>query len=371
MPKSLLIEVNEEKPGLALKVFLKNLLENGRLDALLLPLRLPSGNASAPALVTAPEMMDDADPLSPVMTVSTARLVSSLTKVAASGKKIGVLLRPCELRALIELIKLKQASRENLILIGMDCYGTGPVSSRDAYSNSDEFLERVKSGEEALLREACRVCEYPAPLNADIVIGLIGLDTIKSVLIRAQSDAGEALLDGLGTAESMENIEKGREKAVADLIAARTENKQKLYARFEGETIGPENLMKVFADCVNCHNCRVACPLCYCRECFFDSATFDLEAEKYLNRAAKRGAMRLPGDSLLYHLTRLTHMASSCVGCGLCQEACPNDVPVFPVFRIVGEQVQKTFQYVAGRSPDEELPLSTFREEELGEVGER
>ena len=77
----------------------------------------------------------------------------------------------------------------------------------------------------------------------------------------------------------------------------------------------------------------------------------------------------MPTDSLLFHLTRLNHMVMSCVGCGLCQEACPNDIPVFRIFRMVGEQVQETFDYVPGRSLEEELPLSVFREDELSEVG--
>jgi formate dehydrogenase subunit beta len=77
----------------------------------------------------------------------------------------------------------------------------------------------------------------------------------------------------------------------------------------------------------------------------------------------------MPTDTLLFHLTRLNHMVSSCVGCGLCQEACPNDVPVFSIFRTVGDKVQKVFDYVPGRSLEEVLPLATFKEDELKEVG--
>jgi formate dehydrogenase subunit beta len=375
MTKSFLIEVKDRKTGEGVKSFLKDLLSKGLLDALLVPLRLPSGGTVAPALVSKPEMLDAAEPLAPVMTVSTARLVSSLTKVAASRKRVGVLLRPCELRALVELIKLKQASRDNLVFIGVDCYGTSSLDEYSALSKqtsepADEFLNRVKSGDDSPLREACRVCEYPTPLNADIVIGLIGVDTEKGFLVRAESPAGETILDALGLAQAEESLEKERDRAIADLIAARTENKNEMYSRFESESTGIDNLLAAFASCINCHNCRVACPLCYCRECFFDSATFDWEAEKYLDWASRRGAVRMPSDSLLFHLTRLNHMAASCVGCGLCQDACPNDVPVFRIFRRVGEEVQKTFDYVAGRSPDEELPLATFREEELGGVGE-
>jgi formate dehydrogenase subunit beta len=62
-------------------------------------------------------------------------------------------------------------------------------------------------------------------------------------------------------------------------------------------------------------------------------------------------------------------MGTSCVGCGLCQEACPNDVPVFRIFRLVGSKVQPLFSYVPGRSVDEPLPLTTFKEAEFEKVG--
>jgi len=129
--------------------------------------------------------------------------------------------------------------------------------------------------------------------------------------------------------------------------------------------------LKLLAPCINCHNCKTVCPLCYCKECFFDSPTFEMEAEKYLGWAEKRGTIRMPTDTLLFHITRMNHMATSCVGCGMCEEACPNDIPVSNIFRMVGLKTQKLFDYVPGRSLDEELPLSTFKEDELQEVMEK
>ncbi len=232
------------------------------------------------------------------------------------------------------------------------------------------FLKRVKNGADSRLREACQICEYPTPLNADLVIGLIGVDLDKGILIQAASPEGERILEAVGLREAGEEEKEKREAAIAKLVASHAEKKNKLFGQFQSEVVGLENLLSMLAPCINCHNCRVACPICYCRECFFDSPTFDWEAEKYIGWAGKKGAIRMPTDSLLFHLTRLNHMVASCVGCGLCQEACPNDIPVFRIFRMVGEQVQKAFDYVPGRSLEEEPPLSTFREDELCEVGE-
>jgi len=147
--------------------------------------------------------------------------------------------------------------------------------------------------------------------------------------------------------------------------------REEFFATTKDEIGGIEKLAAIFGPCIKCHNCKTVCPVCYCRECFFDSPTFDLEADKYLGLAEKRGAMRMPSDTLLFHLTRMTHMGTSCVGCGACEEACPSNIPLLKVFQLIGDSVQKLFSYVPGRSLEDELPPTVFREDELEWIGEK
>jgi formate dehydrogenase subunit beta len=91
---------------------------------------------------------------------------------------------------------------------------------------------------------------------------------------------------------------------------------------------------------------------------------------KYIGWAKRKGAFRLPADTSLFHLTRLNHMVLSCVGCGMCTQACPADLPVGAVFRSVGHHLQDVFGYLPGRSVDEVLPLITFEEDEWTDLGE-
>jgi formate dehydrogenase subunit beta len=76
----------------------------------------------------------------------------------------------------------------------------------------------------------------------------------------------------------------------------------------------------------------------------------------------------MPTDTVFYHITRLAHMSTACVGCGQCSNACPNDIPVMEVFRTVAHRTQEAFGYQAGRSLAENPPLSEFREQEFEEV---
>jgi formate dehydrogenase subunit beta len=91
---------------------------------------------------------------------------------------------------------------------------------------------------------------------------------------------------------------------------------------------------------------------------------------QYVGWANQKGAFRLPADTSLFHLTRLNHMALSCVGCGMCTQACPAELPVGSVFRSIGQRLQETFEYVPGRSLEEPLPLITFKENEWTDLGE-
>jgi len=79
----------------------------------------------------------------------------------------------------------------------------------------------------------------------------------------------------------------------------------------------------------------------------------------------------LPSDTLLFHITRLNHMSTSCVGCGMCTEACPSEISVGRVFRAVGEKTQAIFEYQPGRSVEDPLPVTTFREDELADTAVR
>lgn len=358
----------------ALRGFLGALLENGIVDALLVPLEIGQGRSLAQTLVQDPAYLSEANPFSPVMPINSATLVSQLTG-DKPHQKVGVVLRSCEIRALIELVKLQQANLDNLTIIGADCLGTyevddyarligemeGPAEEKGSRVIA-ELREQISVGQVANLsygplRTACQICEFPTPVGADITLGLIGVE--DGILVTLDSEMATRL--GLAEGEAPQ-----REDAVAKLVEARTAARDQAFAEFREAGKSIADFADQFATCIRCYTCSVACPICFCKECVFRTETFEPESERYFQGMQRKGALRMPSETLLYQLTRLNHMVASCVGCGMCESACPNNLPLTVIFRSVGDGVQKMLNYTPGRSLEDELPpLAIFREGEL------
>lgn len=98
--------------------------------------------------------------------------------------------------------------------------------------------------------------------------------------------------------------------------------------------------------CIKCYGCRNICPVCFCKEC-------SLEHTELVHSG------RLPPDVPVFHLVRATHMAGRCIDCGLCEEACPMDIPLRLLYRKVNQIVSKVFDYDTGSS-SEQSPFSVL-----------
>ena len=353
-----------------LQTFFKDILAAGLVDMLYLPMRTPNGTV-VPAIVSNPALLDNADLLAPVMPVNGATQVGKLS-IRPPRPRVGVVLRSCELRALVELVKLQQASMDDLLLISMDCAGTYDVPkflALEQESGQDLWRELFKAAVSAPheppqdVRQACQMCEQPVYDQADIVIELFGSDLQNEVIINIKDElAGKLSLQPAETQARLPILEK--------LVSQRLVKRDQLFDDIRTQMSGGDDLSKVFAACIRCHNCMTVCPLCYCKTCVFKSEVFDHDPMQFVAWVHQKGAFRMPADTVLFHLTRLNHMVLSCIGCGMCTEACPSELPVGQVFRAIGQRVQGTFDYLPGRSLEEPLPLITFKADEWNEVGE-
>ena len=96
--------------------------------------------------------------------------------------------------------------------------------------------------------------------------------------------------------------------------------------------------MYEFQKCIKCYGCRNICPVCFCKEC-------SLEHKDLV------GTGMLPPEVPVFHLVRAVHMAGRCIDCGLCEEACPMDIPLRLLYRKVNEIIVNMFEYDTGSDP--------------------
>ena len=351
--------------------FFKGMMEKGVVDALLAPMTQPKRGVMQ-TLVTDPSHVEAIDPFAPVIPVNGARLASSIT-AKPSGRKVAMVLRSCETRALVELVKLKQANLEDVLLVGIDCLGRYEnldfLTLRANGETTESFLEKAISGNTENsgidVSGACKICEFPVASNVDLRLCIIGAGS-DALYIESLTPKGDKALETAGLKAG--ETPGGRDAAVKQLEKTRMEARDAEFARYRESTHSVDALEDRLAACINCYNCRVACPVCYCKECVFVTDTFRHNGDQYMGWADTFGTLKMPTDTTFYHLTRMSHMSLFCVGCGQCSSACPNSIDLMPMFRAVAQKTQGRFDYQAGRSLDEKQPLTVYIHDEMVEV---
>ncbi len=103
--------------------------------------------------------------------------------------------------------------------------------------------------------------------------------------------------------------------------------------------------MNEFIKCIKCYGCSNVCPMCFCNEC---SLTCD--------DLIRRG--ELPPEIPVFHHTRAMHMVGRCIDCGLCEEACPSNIPLRTLYKKMNGVLETSFGYTTGRKRGQRSPLN-------------
>lgn len=348
----------------AIRSFVRESKEKGVIDAALMPVRVPAGDSYAWILMKDPEIVDAANPLAPVMPVQGAKALKALTRKGEGSIKVLALMRPCEVKASIELTKFNQVHLDNIILASYDCPGAVPLKDftedpEGAEKKFEEFL-----GEEARItdgvKKVCTVCTDFSFVDSDIHFGRYGTGGETTVIGR--SVKGAAFLDEAGIGSDTDTS-AWREKA-EELTSKAQEERNASAAEIGSMIQGLEGMVRTFANCIGCHNCQSVCPICYCRQCYYDSEVAVPEPDSVHDKAVIRGGISFPRDRVLFHTGRMAHMTLSCVSCGQCTDACPVFIPVASVFGYMADQAQPVFEYKAGVNDGVAVPLRRFQEDE-------
>jgi len=268
------------------------LLDKKVVDALLIPQESVHGTSINQTLVKKASGLKRARPINFVMPVNSAKLLQLLSETEPD-EKIAVVLRPCELRAAIELVKLNQINRTNILFIAQDCLGTFRMKVYDK-----KAIELRKAGQDpttglatacqTMLRDNCWACEFFWPMEgtADLVVAHLGGDITKDLFMEAHSDLGKEALKALeGEGYKPGKLPESRKSEITRRSALNAEFRKKWFAETKQKMGTLDGMLETLSTCIRCYNCRDACPICYCKECIFDAEFMKPTARGMLRKA--------------------------------------------------------------------------------------
>lgn len=359
--KSLKIQKN---PDRAIRDVLVYLFENNKIDGVFALIKKSNGNYVY-GLLSKKELLNEITPTYPLMPVNAGKMVSQITVLESSKKPIAVVLRPCELRALYELVKVEQAKLDNLLFISFTCNGVFSLKLKkdELPQIIKEYREKTKTGETVEgLRETCTMCTEFVPDNADIIVPIINNDTSQQSIFLMNTEKGETLLSGMPGEQSEDQVETNEIEAIK---RKRSETKKTVFEDLKLKDLGWNNMINAFGRCVNCRACSSVCPVCYCKLCYINSDEKDKLPLTWKKQLAREGSLRIPDDTIMYHLVRLLHVGVMCVGCGMCSDVCPTDIPIASIFTTIGGHMQEAIEYVPGKNLEEPMPLAVVNPDDF------
>ncbi len=243
-------------------------------------------------------------------------------------RPVGIVVKPCDSKTLVELMKENILPRERVKIIGLTCRGIvsqekleevlaelpGWDDAGSEFELDDEKLTVSAGGKKKTVAAAgvlagkCLVCTHHNPLVADEVFG---------------EPVEDPETDEFGDTRDLEEM-----------------SQEERWDYWSAE----------LSRCVRCYACRDACPLCYCEQCVFD---------KYKPFKWNEFSVKLR-ENLYYQMVRAMHLAGRCVDCGDCERSCPMGIPIRKINRFLLKRAWDRFKTEPGVNIDDPRMFSSY-----------
>lgn len=244
------------------------------------------------------------------------------------GRKVGIVVKGCDSRSVVELLQEKLINRDEVIIFSMACEGVVSMSKlRDAIDTLDYVEEAVFDGNAItvtadgvahdlkmadMAASKCARCQNHAPVVSDVFVG---------------EAPAEDLTDDY-----------------ADVTSFEEQPQEDRLAFWMGE----------MNRCVRCYACRNACPLCVCR----DHCVAQSRDPHWLTQEDT------VQNKWFFQMIHAMHLAGRCTECGECERACPVGIPLLLLKRKMNKEILDVFDYRAGMDVNAVPPLQAFKVEE-------
>lgn len=248
----------------------------------------------------------------------------------AKKKKIGLVVKGCDSKSVVELLQEKLIDKENIVLFAMPCEGTFDMARIDRELGRYLKIDKVEYDEAGVTITAdgkehrfcitdcaqgkCYNCAMPLAKNADESFGDMPQITGSPV-----TPPELAMLDAMTL--------------------------EQRFAFWKGE----------MDRCLRCYACRNACPMCVCRDyCIADSREPHFISQEWNVR-----------EKLYFQCIHAVHLAGRCTLCGECQRACPVGIPILALRQQIVRVISQLFDnYKSGMDPEATPPLLCYKVEE-------
>lgn len=286
---------------------------------------LPSTRINELQVINKISDLEEINPFQPLMLMNIAGLVPNVLADHPEGN-YGILVRPCELRALHEVNKRIPMDTKRLVTICVDCLGTFPDDEfewRSARKGSEggmtrEALQFAPQGGIAAYRyrAACQMCTAPGARNGNINLGVLGLPVRQVMLVNGDQD----LLDWKDITDrpAEASLVDKREVLLAKMIERHSQTRDRvLTGLVEVLPDNVDNLLDQFEDCGNCQECMSVCPICQTNA-------------------------PLKTDDGRYQRQDIIDWLVDCAGCGMCEQSCPRHMPLSIIFTHIKKNLQES-----------------------------
>ncbi|MCL5771548.1 MAG: 4Fe-4S dicluster domain-containing protein [Actinobacteria bacterium] len=241
--------------------------------------------------------------------------------------KIGIILKPCDVKSIIQLISEELLIKNKIKTIVIGCNGIIDYKKINKAVNYQKII-------------SAKLDENNITVNTiDKSFNFKLKDFFAQKCYVCNIYDNPPYYDEFIENDLKLNLEKKKE--YEDIEEFEKSGLEKIYKFWEEE----------FNNCIRCYACRNICPLEVCR----DKCIAQLDEPHWQSHKINSS------EGKFFQLIRIFHLAGRCTECGECERVCPANIELLKLMKKVNQIILKLFDYRPGLILDMKPPLLTFK----------